>query len=270
MSSPVVSGLWLYPLKSARGIKQHSVTTCHRGFAGDRDWMIVDDRGRFVSQRTCPAMAMLSAIPVSSGLQLDYPGKGGVHVPFPLQPPDAEVQVWEDHVRAVDAGQTAADWLSRTFDRPMRLVWLPLHAERRVDPKYAGPTPRSVAFADGYPVLLVNVASLEDLNGRLPRPITMERFRPNIAVSGWPAFEEDRIRRLRCAALELELVKPCTRCSIPSLDPLTGASDLDPTPVLKTFRYDRILRGVTFGVNALVTAGKDSVIEVGQPVEVLD
>ena len=147
---------------------------------------------------------------------------------------------------------------------------MPLQAERWVDPEYAGPVPRSVSFADGYPILIVNDASLSHLNDRLPRPITMARFRPNIVVTGWEAFAEDRIRRVRCGDLELDLVKPCTRCSIPSLDPKTGARDLDPTPVLKTFRYDPTLRGVTFGVNALVTRGEGSIVGIGAPIEVVD
>jgi uncharacterized protein YcbX len=232
--------------------------------------MIVDARGRFVSQRTCPQMAMLTVTPLPSGLELNFPTCGAIEVALPAQAPSVEVEVWSDQVRAADTGNEVAAWLSHAFGQSLRLVWLPIQAERRVDPEYAGPMVHSVSFADGYPVLIANAASLEDLNRRLARPITMARFRPNIVVTGWAAFEEDHIRTVRCGELELTLVKPCTRCSIPSLDPLTGAADLDPTPVLKTFRYDRALRGVTFGVNALVTKGVGCTIEVGQSIEILD
>jgi uncharacterized protein YcbX len=125
-----------------------------------------------------------------------------------------------------------------------------------------------LGFPDGYPLLICNRASLEDLNARLPQRLPIERFRPNIVLSGLPAWAEDHIDTLAMGALTLRLVKPCTRCSIPSLDPRTGAPSTNPLPELRKFRFDRALRGVTFGENAVIVQGAGCEIERGAPCRV--
>jgi len=120
-----------------------------------------------------------------------------------------------------------------------------------------------MGFADGYPVLVCNAASLEDLNRRLPAGIPMERFRPNLVLEGLPAWAEDRIDSLTFGEVTLRLVKPCTRCTIPSIDQRTGQRAIDPTPVLRQFRFDKLLRGVKFGENAVIVTGVAREIERG-------
>jgi uncharacterized protein YcbX len=138
---------------------------------------------------------------------------------------------------------------------------------RCANPKFAGATPAPVNFPDGFPILVCNEASLEDLNHRMPQRIPMERFRPNIVVSGLPAWAEDRLDTLRIGAITLRLVKPCTRCTIPSVDQRTGERSTDPAPALKKFRFSKELRGVMFGENAVIVEGVGAVIERGAAVE---
>jgi uncharacterized protein YcbX len=135
--------------------------------------------------------------------------------------------------------------------------------ERVANPKFAGSTYAPVAFPDGFPVLVCNEASLAELNQRLPEAIPMDRFRPNLVVSGLPAFAEDHIDSLRIGDLTLRLVKPCTRCTIPSVDHRSGEPSTNPFPVLRRFRFDRELRGVTFGENAVIATGAGAVLEQG-------
>jgi uncharacterized protein YcbX len=131
------------------------------------------------------------------------------------------------------------------------------------NPQFAGPLPAPVAFSDGFPVLVCNRASLDELNTRMPEPIPMERFRPNVVLQGLPPFAEDHIASLQIGPVTLSLVKPCTRCVITSTDQRTGERSTNPLPVLRKFRFDRSLLGVTFGENAIVTAGIGGSIERG-------
>jgi len=149
----------------------------------------------------------------------------------------------------------------------VRLVRVPPEFSRRANPQFAGAVPAPVTFTDGYPILVCNQASLDDLNERLPEPIPMDRFRPNLVLRGLPAWAEDRIDRIVIGSVALRLVKPCTRCVIPSIDQHTGQRSTDPTPALKKFRFSKELRGVMFGENAVMVSGAGERIERGAPVE---
>jgi len=155
------------------------------------------------------------------------------------------------------------EWLSSLVGEPARLVRVPPENDRTANPAFAGPVPAPMGFADGYPVLVCNEASLTDLNRRMPEPIPMERFRPNIVLKGLPAWAEDEIDTLTIGEVTLRLVKPCTRCTIPSVDQKTGEASTNPVPVLRMFRFDKALRGVTFGENAVIVVGVGKEIERG-------
>jgi hypothetical protein len=137
----------------------------------------------------------------------------------------------------------------------VRLVRVAPDMERLANPEFAGASPAPLGFPDGYPVLVCNESSLEDLNTRLPQRIPMERFRPNIVLRGLPAWAEDHIDTLCFGAVTLRLVKPCTRCVIPSIDQASGVRSTDPLPALREFRFSRQLRGVMFGENAVIVTG---------------
>ena len=145
---------------------------------------------------------------------------------------------------------------------------VPARVERFANPLFAGRDPAPLGFADGFPVLVCNQASLEDLNRRLPERIPMERFRPNVVLEGLPAWAEDRIDALTLDGVTLRLVKPCTRCTIPAIDQQTGEPSTDPAPVLRQFRFDKTLRGFTFGENAVIATAKQGEIVRGAVCEV--
>lgn len=265
MSDITLNALYRYPVKSLRGDVFAELTVDARGFAGDRRWMVVDADGRFLTQRQQPRMCLVDAALDDAGrLTLQAPG-----MPPATQGPSTgrrqQVVVWRDRVEA-EAGDPAVDaWLSEFLGVHCRLVRMPDDSVRPVDPDYAGPGHR-VGFADGFPFLLISEASLGDLNARLERPLPMERFRPNLVVAGCEAFAEDHWRRIRIGDLVLDVVKPCSRCIIPTIDIATGERDAEPLRTLLTYRQrdNRIL----FGQN-LVHQGA-GVLRRGMPVEVIE
>jgi hypothetical protein len=173
------------------------------------------------------------------------------------------VKVWSDYCAGLDQGNEAAEWISMAVGDVLRLVRQAPLLDRLADPKFAGAEPVPVSFTDGYPVLVCNQASLLDLNARMPEPIPMERFRPNIVLTGLSAFEEDRIDTIKIGDITLHLVKPCMRCIITSTDQRTGERSTNPLPVLRTFRFSRELLGVAFGENAVARTGVGLSIERG-------
>lgn len=259
-----VSELTIYPVKSGAGISLQQATLDSFGLRGDRRWLVVSPGGHFLTQREEPQLAMLAADPVDGGLSLALGGEDTM-VPAPAENArEIRVQVWEDQVRARDAGNEAAGWLTQALGRECRLVYMPDDAVRRVDGLYASEG-EMVSFADGFPLLLVSQASLEDLNSRLAAPVPMNRFRPNIVIDGCGAFAEDEWRRLRVGALEMTVAKPCSRCVMPAIDQATARRDTEINRVLASFR--RRDGKVYFGQNLLYQ--QMGCIAVGDTVEVL-
>jgi uncharacterized protein len=259
----VVQDLFVYPVKSARGMARSRALLTTTGFEWDRQWMAVDATGTFVSQRTHPTLARV--VPAIAGDALTLTARNLKPLQLPLAPMGeaVSVKVWNDRCAALDQGDEAAEWISRAVGDVLRLVRQAPLLERMADPKFAGSKSTPVSFADGYPFLVCNQASLADLNARMPKRIPMERFRPNIVLTGLPAFEEDRIETIRIGAITLDLVKPCTRCIITSTDQRTGERSTNPLPVLRAFRFDRTLLGVAFGENAIARDGIGLSIERG-------
>jgi uncharacterized protein YcbX len=269
VKGPWLSELNLYPVKGCRRTLVARARAGARGLVGDREWMVVGNDGVFISQRSHPALARIVPRLSKDGLELTCAG----HPPLAVAAPTADaarmVSVWRHSLLARDAGPAAADWLATVLGAPLRLVRIDPAAERYADRIFVGPRDVPVAFADGYPLLVCNSASLDELNRRLPTPVPMERFRPNLVLEGLAAFAEDGLAGVRVGALRLDFVKPCTRCTVPSIDQLSGEPSSDPTAALKEFRYDRQLRGVTFGVNAVVREGEGQELATGVAVEPL-
>lgn len=257
-----LSGLRLYPLKGAAGRAAARVRLDPRGVVGDRRWVIYGRDGRFVSQRDVPRLALVTAELVGEQLRLGAPGRAMLEVA--PSGPETQVTVWDDTVAALDCGDAAAAWLTATLGREARLGVLPADAERQVDLAYAKPGDQ-VGYADGFPLLVANEASLVDLNARLAAPVPMDRFRPNVVIAGAPPFAEDGWRRLRVGAVELDLVKPCARCAVITVDQATGVRGKEPLATLASFRT--VDGKVLFGVNAIHRGGGE--LAVGDPVEVL-
>ncbi len=256
-----VHALYLYPVKSLAGIPVSSFSLDDFGPQGDRRWMIVDADRQFVTQRDHPELAMVATSVDGDCVTVTIPGEGS----FPLRATadEARVRVWQDWVKAVSGEPTASAALSRYCGTEVRFVYMPDETYRRVD---AGRVTemRRVAFADGFPLLVTNLSSLEELNSRLDSPVEMIRFRPNIVVEGAGAWQEDHWHELQIADQRFSLVKPCTRCVMTTVDPLTGTKAASLQPLRTLGQYRRTEDGVIFGMNGIhETPGR---IRVGDPV----
>lgn len=265
MSDIRLSGLNVYPIKSCAGIPLDSARADERGIRLDRRWMVVDEAGRFVTQRTAPRLALVGVSFDAAGLNVEAPGMPSLEVP--LTPEDGErapAAVWGDVVECARVSEEADRWFGEFLRGRYRLVYLPDDSVRPVDPGYGRPEDR-VGLADGFPFLLVSEASLEDLNGRLESPVPMDRFRPNLVVRGCEPFAEDGWRRVRVGEVEFRVVKPCARCKITTLDQATAATGKEPLRTLARFRKSG--SQVLFGQNLI--PDNTGVLRVGDAVEVL-
>lgn len=262
-ASPILSAIYIYPIKSCRGIALTSAQLDAGGFQFDRNWMIVSPTGRFMTQRDVPQLALVETEIGSDGLQLDAPKQATLHLPLaPVRGTVVEVEVWRDRCQAIDQGDEAAAWLSQFLGIECRLV--------RMGEGYDRPVKRradaQVSFADAYPLLLISEASLADLNQRLPNPIPMNRFRPNLVVAGCDAYAEDRWDQIRIDEITFDVVTPCERCVITTTDQATGRRESkEPLKTLATYR--RVQGGVIFGQN--VIHRQQGKVQVGSAVEVL-
>jgi uncharacterized protein YcbX len=277
-----IDQLWIYPIKSCAGIALSESELTATGLLWDRHWMVVDSAGEFVTQRELPRMALIQPALKESGCELRAPGMAPLHVPCDAIGPSLAVRVWDDTVNALDMGEDAARWFSDFLGpeapadlKRLRLVRFDPAARRACSAQWTGGREAWAHFADGFGVLVVSTASLDELNQRLAQSghgaVTMSRFRPNIVLAGIEAHDEDRIGPWRVATeageAVLDNVKPCARCPIPNIDPVTAKSSPEVGDTLQTYRQDRRLRGaVTFGMNAIALAGVGQVLKLGQTV----
>ena len=262
----VLSQIFIYPIKSARGIAVSETFVESSGPLQDRRWMLVDDNGLFLSQRRLPKMVLLSPHFEGDDLIVEAPNMP----PLTIEPWAGEgdwvpIRLWQDQLCLPHPNRSYSEWFSSYLDHFCRLVYLPPTVVRPVEPPYNHSDWR-VSLADGYPLLLMTQASLDGLNERLPLPVTVERFRPNLVITGGSAHEEDRWRRLRIGKVEVAVVKPCARCSIVLVDPTTGERGIEPLQTLA--RYRRKPQKVLFAQNALITV--PGLLQTGLPIEILE
>lgn len=267
-----VSELNYYPIKSCGGIRAEFAEITARGFQYDREWMLVDEDGEFFTQRDNAKMALVSPAVNEKGLVLNAPGMPELVVPH-LNGGHREalsdkrpVVVWSDVCDGVDQGDEASEWLSSFLDMRCRLVRMASGYVRQVDQEYALRPSDQVGFADGFPFLLISDESLADLNARLQEPVPMNRFRPNIVVKGCDPFDEDKWKTIRIGAITFDVVKPCARCAITTINQKTSERGQEPLKTLSGFR--RIDNKVMFGQN--VVHHTTGTISVSAPVEVLE
>jgi len=257
-----VKQLFQYPLKSASGFATNAFDLTERGPGLDRHWMVVDLNGNFLSQRQLPRMCLIETRLEGDQLFLNAPEMESIAVGQTEHMVDASV--WKDVVAANDCGDDAANWLREFLGKPCRLVKMPSSIRRLVDTDYADGG-EIVGFADGFPLLLLSQGSLDDFSEKLGRPIGAERFRPNIVIAGCEPFAEDGWRELEVDGIRLSLVKPCSRCIIPSVNPLSGVKEMEVNQALMQYRRRD---GTTyFGQNALHRAAGR--IAVGAKVNVI-
>ena len=265
--------LFVYPVKSCAGVAVTEAELLDTGFDLDRAWMVVDERGQFVTQRELPRMALIKPQIKHLEVVLRAPGMLALHLGINEVDSPARVTVWKDTVDAWDMGDVAAQWFSDFLERPgLRLVRFDPEVRRLASAKWTGEVQAPIEFADGFPLLVTSTASLAELNARLAAaghaPVGIERFRANIVLDGVQAHDEDRVDELVVATaggeVRLKLVKPCARCPIPNVDPATGDSSPAVLDALQGYRADPRLDGaLTFGMNAILLAGAGQTLRVG-------
>ncbi len=244
-----LSSLHIYPVKACGGIQAMEWELDIFGFRYDRRWMVVTPRGLCLTQRDYPRLALIRLALADTYLSLDAPGMSTHRLdPSPARGEVTNVQVWDDVCTGWLVDSTADRWFTSFLGAEVRLAWMPPVTIRPADPQYVhGPT--RVSFADAFPFLLIGAASLLELNRRLDTPLPMNRFRPNLVVSGAPPFAEDGWRRIRIGSVEFEVVKPCARCMVTTLDQQTATGSQEPLRTLATYRG--VNGEVMFGQNAI-------------------
>ena len=271
-----IDALWLYPIKGCRGLRIPGATLAQTGLEvdgiGDREWVVVDESGEFLSQRELPKMALIETRLAGESLRLRAPDMLQLDIPFASEGEVLTVKVWNDEVAAVTQGEIADAWLTQFLGLRCRLMRFDPQASRVSNAKYTGAMTAPYKFADAFALLVCSTASLAGLNARLAArgaaAVAIERFRPNIVLDGIEAFDEDYIDQITINGAQLQVVKPCVRCTVPNVDPVTAEPGFEPGATLATFRNDTRAGGLTFGVNAIVAAGAGTRLATGDTVEV--
>ena len=279
--SAVIAQLYIYPVKSCAGVALNEAMLTETGLDLDRAWMVVDGAGEFLTQRELPRMALVQPQVRANDIVLRAPGMLALHLAIDQVEAPVRASVWGQDVAAYDMGATAAQWFSDFLGVKARLVRFDPEHERASSLAWTGGLQALNQFSDGYPLLLTSQASLAGLNDKLlaagQQAVSMTRFRPNIVLGDAPgrqavtAHDEDRLETLEIATAQgqvrLQPVKPCARCPIVNIDPLSAASSPDVNDMLQTYRQDARVKGaLTFGMNSITLAGFDQLLKVGQSV----
>lgn len=263
---PQLSALHLYPIKSTAGIQLTRAFVEPGGLTFDRRFLLADRQGRFLTARRHPRLLQVRATPTADGLYLSAADQP----PLRLRQTEFSdrylpVTVWDDHVEGQHCSDAADRWFSDYLGIDCQLLHFGTGSRRQTHREPLAP----VAFADGYPLLLISQGSLDDLRQRCPAPVGMERFRPNLVIGGTGPFAEDDWKRIRIGALELAVVKPCSRCVMTTVDPQTAVKHPQQEPLRTLAGYRRGDDGqVYFGQN--LTPLGEGVLEVGMDVEILE
>ena len=267
-----LTALYVHPIKSCGGIAANDALLIETGLEFDRAWMVVDAHGRFVTQRQLPRMALIQPTLKALAMVLRAPGMLAWSVPLGEVGAAVRVTVWNDEVAAHDMGDAAAQWFNDFLGQPLRLVRFDPAHKRLASAQWTGEIEAGAAFSDEYPLLVTSQASLDELNRRIAAnsdaPVTMQRFRPNKVLDGLDAHGEVHLDEVHFdtpdGPVRLKLVKLCSRCGIPDVDPLTAETGHAVGDALAGYRADARLNGaLTFGMNAVIVEGFDRTLRPG-------
>lgn len=261
-----VSELYIYPIKSLGGIALNSASLIERGFEHDRRWMLVNANNEFLTQREITAMAFLKVQLTEQGLFVTNISKPGEELLVPFEPTVAEtemVTVWSSRCRGQRVSDAADAWFSKQLGFTAKLFYMPNTTRRYVDGRYAH-NKEITSFTDGYPLLLIGQASLDDLNSRLEQPVPMNRFRPNIVFTGGTPFQEDYMKHFDINGITFFGVKPCARCVMTTINQQTAEKAKEPLKTLSTYRLKN--KKILFGQNLLHQ--QTGIISIGDPITI--
>lgn len=250
MQSLRLSEIWIYPIKSLGGIQLKEANVFEKGLQYDRRWMLVDEAGKFLTQRVHPVMALFKVSIEGEALVVTHTQTKQSHsVALQPQPmlPSHQVTIWDDTVLAYEVSVASSQWFTEQLGIKCKLVYFPEENDRAVDRMYA--TTEHVSLADGYPFLIIGQASLNDLNSKLEKAVPMNRFRPNFVFTGGNPFEEDAWKEFSIGTNRFVGVKPCSRCVLITVDQDTSQKSDEPLRTLSTYR--KINNKIYFGQNLL-------------------
>ena len=244
-----VEALIIYPIKSLQGIKVPKAKILEKGFQYDRRWMLVDENGKFITQRKHPLLSHFLVTIINDQIEVNHPSKGSILIPLILQQTnEEEVTIWDDSTIGYAAAKEINIWFTEAIGMKCSLVFMPENGKRQVDPSHVN-IETTVSFADGYPYLILGQSSMEDLNSKMVTPLPIDRFRPNIIFSGGIPYEEDQWNSLKIGNVDFQGIKPCVRCVFTTIDQTTGKLGKEPLKTLNTYR--KVGNGVIFGLNAI-------------------
>jgi len=261
-----LSEINIYPVKSLRGITVDSRHIDAFGLHLDRRWMLIDEQNKFLTQRQEARMSLIDVALTENGLVLNAPAMPACTIPGQPQTTEVlDVQVWKDTVQAIVVNTDIDKWLSQFLGRNTRLVYMPDRTVRLIDQDYSISKDDQVGFADGFPFLLISQASLDDLNHRLEQKgesaVPMHRFRPNLVISDCTPYEEDSWETISIGSCQFHVVKPCSRCIIPTIDRDTAEKGKEPVRTL--LEYRRTDNKIYFGQNLVHELQQDMQLSTG-------
>lgn len=258
MSTILLSGLYIYPIKSLGGISLTAANLEKRGLQYDRRWMLIDEDGLFITQRKYHDLALLQVNIADGQLIISHKNDPAKTISFTIgerHGEKIEVTVWDDQCAGIEVSPLLSAWFTDFLEMKVRLVEMPEEEERKVDPRYAIDE-EIVSFADGYPCLLIGQSSLDGLNEKLDQKIAMDRFRPNLVFTGGDAHHEDSIATFEISGIHFTAVKPCARCVLITVDQQTGKKSAEPLKTLAGYRTRN--KKIMFGQN-LIHSGSGTI-----------
>ncbi len=242
----------IYPVKSLSGIQLKQAEVSSAGLSEDRTWMLIDDQSVFISQRKVPLLARISVQQLKPQQWLiNSPAMSQLIIDSSqISEELTTARLWKDQCSVIVAKPPVNRWFSQFLEQPVRLVYYDFQNPRKTDPCYSKPKD-TVSFADGFPLLLASQSSLDDLNTRLENPVTMTSFRPNVVINSSIAYQEDHWKKIQIGQVAFDVVKPCQRCVLTTVNPVTGVKRADGEPLRALSQYRRGEHGVTFGMNLI-------------------
>jgi len=267
-----LSEIYIYPVKSLGGIRLQTANITTRGLENDRRFMLVDENGRFLSQREHPQLAIFKTEIEAESLKITNK-KNGSTLKISLQyslnheiTQSLNVQIWDDETSAIEISSEATNWFTEALGIPARLVYMPEESHRKTDAQYSLTGEEITSFSDGYPILIIGQSSLNDLNNRLENPVNINRFRPNFVFTDGEPFEEDAWHEFTVGNVRFFGVKPCARCIMTTIDQETGEKK-GKEPLLTLNKYRKAGNKILFGQNVLIS--QLGTVSVGDDVTIL-
>ncbi len=269
-----LTAIHIYPIKGTGGISLTQSQVTKRGLQYDRRWQVVDENGKFFTQRDQRELTLLQVEDVGESFLVKHKIKNNKPLLFPKEPTDCSskmtVSIWKDTVQACIVGKNQSDWFSEILGTKCHLVYMPETTHRKVNPKYSEQGD-VVSFADGFPILILGEASLNDLNRRLEEPLPMNRFRPNLVFNIGASYEEDDWQLIQIGPNNVfRGGKPCQRCIVTTINQESGKAGKEPLKTLASFRHWG--DGVYFGMNLIwdeIKSKGSATIQIGDEINIL-